>query len=90
MPIKFLLVVKYSKWPEYVHNIQCPPKYTQIGIFGLKRNHLATLPGSKNVISWTFKIPKLVIITSTPGLSKSRPKLRRKWNIFCVLHKRCT
>jgi hypothetical protein len=22
---------------------QCPPKYTQIGIFGLKTNHLATL-----------------------------------------------
>jgi hypothetical protein len=24
--------------------LQDPPKYTQIGIFGLKTNHLATLP----------------------------------------------
>jgi hypothetical protein len=26
--------------------LQDPPKFTQIGIFGLKTNHLATLPKS--------------------------------------------
>jgi hypothetical protein len=44
--------IRYTKWLSDIPNgdkifqhftIQGPPKYTQIGIFGLKRNHLATL-----------------------------------------------
>jgi hypothetical protein len=40
--------VKYLKWPYYVYinifqSMQGPPKFTQSGIFVLKRNHLATL-----------------------------------------------
>jgi hypothetical protein len=43
---------KYTKWPENIPNghkisqhfpLQDPPKFTQIGIFGLKIKHLATL-----------------------------------------------
>jgi hypothetical protein len=36
---------KYSKWPKiYQHfPFQGPPKYTQIGILGMKIYHLATL-----------------------------------------------
>jgi hypothetical protein len=40
---------KYNKLPPNIHKIyqhlplQDPPKFTQIGIFGLKINHLATL-----------------------------------------------
>jgi hypothetical protein len=39
------MVVKYSKRQEYktTFSLQGPPKFTQIGILGLKRNHLATL-----------------------------------------------
>jgi hypothetical protein len=33
---------KYQDFP-----LQDPPKFTQIVIFGLKTNHLATLPGTK-------------------------------------------
>jgi hypothetical protein len=32
--------------------LQGPPKFTQIGIFGLKRNHLATL----SINLWTREI----------------------------------
>jgi hypothetical protein len=44
--------IKYTKWPQNIPNghkiyqhflFQGRPKFTQIGIFGLKRNHLATL-----------------------------------------------
>jgi hypothetical protein len=44
--------IKYTQWSSTIPNDQNmyehfpfkgPPKYTQIGIFGLKRNHLATL-----------------------------------------------
>jgi hypothetical protein len=44
--------INYAKWPLHITNdhkiykrfpFQGPPKFTQIGIFGLKRNHLATL-----------------------------------------------
>jgi hypothetical protein len=38
-----------------------PPKYTQIGIFGLKRKHLATLPGT-NVIIFLIRRKKLALI----------------------------
>jgi hypothetical protein len=40
------LSVKYSEWPQNMSKycaIKGPPKFTQIEIFGLKRNHLATL-----------------------------------------------
>jgi hypothetical protein len=32
----FQMAIKYTKWQDL-------PKFTQIGIFGLKTNHLATL-----------------------------------------------
>jgi hypothetical protein len=46
------MAIKYAKWPEnwsnghkiYKHlQLLDPPKFTQIGIFGVKINHLATL-----------------------------------------------
>jgi hypothetical protein len=39
------MIIKYPKSSKiYKHfPIQGPPKFTQIGIFGLKTNHLATL-----------------------------------------------
>jgi hypothetical protein len=46
--------IRYTKWLLNIPNghkiyqhftFQGPPKFTQIGIFGLKRNHLATLVG---------------------------------------------
>jgi hypothetical protein len=55
------MVGKYTKWSENIPNghkiyrhfqLQDPPKLTQIGIFGLKMNHLATLaarPTAENV-----------------------------------------
>jgi hypothetical protein len=48
----YLTVITYTKWPYNIPNghiiyqhypFQGPPKFTQIGIFGLKINHLATL-----------------------------------------------
>jgi hypothetical protein len=46
------MAVKYSKWPQqqqqYQHfPILGPLKFTQIGIFGSTRNHLATLEERK-------------------------------------------
>jgi hypothetical protein len=40
---------KLTKWPRIYQNLskQDPPKFTQIGIFGLKINHLATLRYSR-------------------------------------------
>jgi hypothetical protein len=44
--------INYTKWPYNIPNghkniqqlpFKGPPKFTQIGIFGLKTNHLATL-----------------------------------------------
>jgi hypothetical protein len=35
------MAIKYVN----IFPIKGPPKFTQIGIFGLKRNHLATLRG---------------------------------------------
>jgi hypothetical protein len=48
MPTKYSqMVVKYFKRPEYMYSKQFPrqgpPKFTQIGIFGQKIKHLATL-----------------------------------------------
>jgi hypothetical protein len=51
----YQIAIKYTKWPKnrpnghkiYQHlPLQDPPKFTLIGIFGLKTNHLATLIGS--------------------------------------------
>jgi hypothetical protein len=39
----FQAAIKYKHFP-----ILGPPKFTQIEIFGLKTNHLATLPVSTN------------------------------------------
>jgi hypothetical protein len=49
---------KYTKWPLNIENgdkiykhfpFQDPPKYIQIGIFGTKINHLATLTALSTV-----------------------------------------
>jgi hypothetical protein len=62
------MAIKYAKWPENISNghkiyqylpLLDPPKFTQIGIFGLKRNHLATLytsPGANPTIACAVKI----------------------------------
>jgi hypothetical protein len=48
----YQITIKYIKWPQNISNghkiyqqfpLQDPPKFTQIGIFGLKRNHPASL-----------------------------------------------
>jgi hypothetical protein len=48
----FQIAIKYTKWSKNIKNcrfiyqhfpFQGPPIYTQIGIFGIKINHLATL-----------------------------------------------
>jgi hypothetical protein len=48
----YQMAIKYFQWPLHGPNspkiyqhfpLQDPPKFTQIGIFGLKTNHLATL-----------------------------------------------
>jgi hypothetical protein len=48
----YQMAIKYFQWPQnrpnghkiYQHfPLQYPPKFTQIGIFGLKTNHLASL-----------------------------------------------
>jgi hypothetical protein len=47
--------IYYTKWPQNIPNghktyqhfpFTGPPKFTQIGIFALKINHLATLSGT--------------------------------------------
>jgi hypothetical protein len=44
------MVIKYTKYfPQ-----QDPPKFTQIWIFGLKTNHLATLLGSVSCAAKTL------------------------------------
>jgi hypothetical protein len=52
--------INFTKWPENSPNghkvyqrlpSQDHPKFTQIGIFGLKINHLATLPVSRKLSS---------------------------------------
>jgi hypothetical protein len=50
------MIIKYTKWDLNIPNVhtifqyypfQGPPKYTQIGNFGIKIIHLATLGGTK-------------------------------------------
>jgi hypothetical protein len=52
LPLNYQMAIKQTKRPSYVPNdhriyrpfqFQCPSKFTQIGNFGLKANHLATL-----------------------------------------------
>jgi hypothetical protein len=47
----YQMAIKYTKWPKNTRNgrkifqhftFRDPPKYTQIGIFGMKIYHLAT------------------------------------------------
>jgi hypothetical protein len=42
------MAVKSTKWPYNIPTLQDPPKFTQIGIFGLKIFHLATLKAPDN------------------------------------------
>jgi hypothetical protein len=44
------MAVKYSKWFKTCQHFpfQGPPEFTQIGIFGLKINYLATLAETAN------------------------------------------
>jgi hypothetical protein len=41
----YQIAIKYTKLPKNTKHFQFlgPPKYTKIGIFGMKINHLATL-----------------------------------------------
>jgi hypothetical protein len=48
----YQMALKFFQWPQNTPNghkiyqdfsLQDPPKFTQMGIFGLKTNHLATL-----------------------------------------------
>jgi hypothetical protein len=50
----FQMVIKYTK----IFPLQDPTNFTQIGIFGLKTNHLATLVGFR---------PNFVLSLSYPG-----------------------
>jgi hypothetical protein len=52
LPLNCYNAIKCPKWPKYIPNCQRifqpfpfrgPPKFTQIGSFGLKMYHLATL-----------------------------------------------
>jgi hypothetical protein len=52
----YQMAVKYSEWPNY--KFLDTPKYTKIGIYGLKRNHLATLQlliGAHRQFHFNFK-----------------------------------
>jgi hypothetical protein len=57
LPLNYHVAIKYTQRLYYIPNghriyqlfpFQGPPKFTQIGIFGLKTNHLATLLGTRN------------------------------------------
>jgi hypothetical protein len=59
------MAVKYTKWTSDLPNgrkiyhhlqLQDPPRFTQIWIFGLKRYHLATLDGRSNFITKTISL----------------------------------
>jgi hypothetical protein len=52
----YQMALNYTKWPYNIPNghkiyphlpFKGPPKFTQIGIFGLKTNHLATLHAAR-------------------------------------------
>jgi hypothetical protein len=52
LSLNYQMAIKYTKWAKSIPNghkryqhfpVQGPPKFAQIGIFGLKINHLATL-----------------------------------------------
>jgi hypothetical protein len=56
--------IKYTKWAENLPNgleiyqnlpLQEPPKFTQIGIFVLKTNHLATLLSYPSAVQYAYR-----------------------------------
>jgi hypothetical protein len=62
--------IKCTKWPKYIPNgyiihqhfpFQGPPKFTQVGILGLKIYHLATL-----LLVSTVKKPAIFLSTHPP------------------------
>jgi hypothetical protein len=52
------MAVKYIKWPKIFQQnpLQDLQKFTQIGIFGFKIYHLATLPNTYNKIMFNRAI----------------------------------
>jgi hypothetical protein len=52
VPKTYQMAVNFSKWIQNMYTkhftFQGPSKCTQIGIFGIKINHLATLPLTRN------------------------------------------
>jgi hypothetical protein len=82
LPLNYQMPIKYTKWPYYIPNdhrtnqrfsFQGPPKYTQICIFGLKTNHLATL--NSNIAR--CKSRSLTQCTLRLGQSLPRPGANR-------------
>jgi hypothetical protein len=62
--------VKYSKWPNNRHfPIKGPQKFAQIGIFGLKTNHLATLFG--RCLRLFHKPMKIVFVSTSRRCSQA-------------------
>jgi hypothetical protein len=74
------MATKYTKWTEHLPNgpeiyqhlpLSDPPKFAQIGIFGLKTNHLATLintlatPGKSGVSKLNSECKCLQTVKST-------------------------
>jgi hypothetical protein len=88
--------IKYKKWPQTTPNghriyqlfpLKGPPKYTRIGIFGMKVNHLATLYlGAKQcttrVTIKILKMPMTCMIFMRYIVRKTSPGISRGWR--CV------
>jgi hypothetical protein len=77
--------IYYTKWPEIIPNyrkifqhflFKGPPKYTQDGIFGLKINHLATLPWW---VCTTYMHARTNELFET---SRMTPKFRETWDFL--------
>jgi hypothetical protein len=51
--------------------LQDPPKFTQIGIFGLKTNHLATLPYGELVWIKFYPIRHTLLVPGKIGKKNS-------------------
>jgi hypothetical protein len=67
LALNYQMTIKYTKWPLYIANshkiyqpfpFQGPPKWTQIGIFGLKKYHLATLNRTQMALFPRFEFPR--------------------------------
>jgi hypothetical protein len=89
----YQMAIRYFLWTQTWPNghkicqdfpLQGPPKFTQIGIFGLRTNHLATLSetqSTKNAKTWLQKMfdKKLQKKCSTKCKNVSTEKCRQKW-----------